>query len=248
MNFYNQQLKNYSKEKKKNIYKYTEDNRTLGKYAYLTIGQKVLDLGAGLGNSYNYFKQTKELWLLDNSEKFVQEMQKNIKDSGVKIVCRDATKTMLPSEYFDVVVCNGVIHEINPEKILKEANRVLKQDGLLLVFEPLKKSKHFLSNPLNLFFSGLFEKKHKNDNYINTHPKDFEFSFNELSLLLRTNGFEWVIVKNSWFRILPFVNDNSNIFWIRLNYFLSDCLESLFLHGKGKNAHGYCVKTRSVKT
>ena len=245
MNFYNNQIENYVKEKNKEIYKYTEDTRTLGKFAYLTVGKKVLDLGAGFGNSYNYFKQTKELWLLDNSEKFVESMNQNIKSPEVQIICSDAIQTGFPNQYFDVVVCNGVIHEIDPQKILKEANRVLKQGGLLLVFEPLKKSKHFLSNPLSLYFSNFFEEKNRNGEYIKAHSKDYEFSFQELSSLLYDNGFQWITVKNSWFKILPFVHDNSHRFWIHFNYVLSDILESFILQGKGKNVHGYCVKLSS---
>ena len=49
----------------------------------------------------------------------------------------DAENLDSPDNYFDVVVCNGVLHHLDLEKAYKELARVLKKDGATICAEPL---------------------------------------------------------------------------------------------------------------
>ncbi|NLL70629.1 MAG: class I SAM-dependent methyltransferase [Epulopiscium sp.] len=57
---------------------------------------------------------------------------------NVQLHRMDATKTSYESESFDVVIISFVLHELNDKyatKIVKEAKRIVKQEGVIVVIE-----------------------------------------------------------------------------------------------------------------
>lgn len=78
---------------------------------------------------------------LDRSKSMLREARRKLqkgKLENVRLLCRDATKTGLKDASFDYVILGLVLHECNADLwkgILKEAHRLLKADGRLIVLE-----------------------------------------------------------------------------------------------------------------
>lgn len=71
--------------------------------------------------------------LFEGKRKVIKEGLKN-----VRLLCRDATNTGLKDESFDYIIIGLVLHECDPDlinRILKEAFRLLKKDGSLIILE-----------------------------------------------------------------------------------------------------------------
>lgn len=107
-----------------------------------TIGKgienkKILDIGCGTGafaplfNSQNYFG-------IDILPVYIEYAKKNCKGS---FEVMDATNLKFPSESFDRVLIMAVLHHLNDEDadmVVKEALRVLKPNGQVLIMEDSK--------------------------------------------------------------------------------------------------------------
>lgn len=78
---------------------------------------------------------------LDRSEAMLREAKKKIKEANLGnaiLVERDATNTGLPEKSFDYIIIGLVLHECREaftRQILREAKRLLKDDGKLIVLE-----------------------------------------------------------------------------------------------------------------
>ena len=95
----------------------------------------------------------------------------DLKLSGVEFV-RDSTS--LPNESADVVICHHVLEHVeNPPEMLREAKRILKAGGYLLLYVP-------------------FEKEHRYRRYDPNEPNYHLYSWNvqTLSNLASSQGFQ----------------------------------------------------------
>lgn len=78
---------------------------------------------------------------IDLSQAMLREAKRKIRKNNIRNInlkCGDATNTGLASESFDYIVIGLVLHECAPElrtAILKEAHRLLKKDGELIILE-----------------------------------------------------------------------------------------------------------------
>lgn len=78
---------------------------------------------------------------LDLSKDMLSVAKKKINNlhlKNVSLKCKDATKTGLESKTFDYIIIGLVLHESSPklrDGILKEAYRLLKDDGHLIILE-----------------------------------------------------------------------------------------------------------------
>lgn len=99
--------------------------------------KNLLDVGCGTGNILmKLLKNNIKLYGLDISEKMIDKAKENL--------CNKAEFKIGDSEYipweentFDVIVCNASFHHYpNPEKVLLEMKRVLKDNGTLIIGEP----------------------------------------------------------------------------------------------------------------
>jgi len=106
---------------------------------------RILDFGSGVGNSIQYFKQyfpNCELTCLDVSKRSLALAEDRF-PSEARFVSFDGTNIPFPDGHFDVIFSACVFHHISHTEhlyILREWHRVLRQDGLAVIFE---------HNPLN---------------------------------------------------------------------------------------------------
>lgn len=107
------------------------------------IKGKVLDLGCGNGRFYDSFKKEINYTGVDNCKKLIEEAKKRHPES--KFLKADAFFLPFPDESFDTVFSIAVFHHIPSKKMrkkfLKEAKRVLKKEGklILTVWKPKNK-------------------------------------------------------------------------------------------------------------
>lgn len=105
-------------------------------------GKKILDIGAGLGESSLYFAlKGAEVTASDISPKMVELCEQNAKRFGVPIttVVSTAENINLPQNSFDVVHAANMVHHLEgKESFFENAARVLKPGGLFVAWDPLK--------------------------------------------------------------------------------------------------------------
>ena len=84
-----------------------------------------LEVGSGVGFSKDYIKN-KNFKISDISS-----------DEHLDYKNIDAQNTNFPEESFDFIIASNMVHHIPyPIKFFKEMNRILKDDGKLIIFEP----------------------------------------------------------------------------------------------------------------
>ncbi len=105
---------------------------------------KILDLGCGNGRYYSFFKDEEVKYIgVDNSQELINIAKQ--KYPGVQFQVESGLNLSFPDNYFDQIYSIAVLHYIPSKeyrlKFLKEAKRVLKNNGYLtlLVWKfPLK--------------------------------------------------------------------------------------------------------------
>lgn len=103
---------------------------------FIKDGDRVLDLGCGAGRFYEFFKDKNIKYIgLDNSEKFITIAR--AKYPQLQFLLGDGLNLPFSDNYFDKVYSIALLHHIPSQKarlkIIKEAKRVLKPDGLLIL-------------------------------------------------------------------------------------------------------------------
>ena len=95
---------------------------------------KLLDMGCGLGLFLKLWNPQKwELFGIDISKKAVEYA----KSKGLNVKEGSLEKTDFSDDYFDVITMFYVLEHLpHPLKVLKEARRILKENGLLIIRVP----------------------------------------------------------------------------------------------------------------
>ncbi len=105
---------------------------------------RILDMCCGTlsnGLSIAKSKPNCKIYGIDRSSEMLREAKRKIRKNeikNVKVKVADATASGLRAKSFDYIVIGLVLHECSPELrsgILKEANRLLKDDGKLIILE-----------------------------------------------------------------------------------------------------------------
>lgn len=131
----NDSIFNYEMQKRKEIV-FDFINKTLNRKK-----QYSLDIGCGAGH---YVKGMIELGLetygADLSEKMIRTTIENLRNDNYdtsKLFCSDCEKIPIPDKHFDIVTCIGVLsYAENEIRILSELNRIVKDDGTVIVSVP----------------------------------------------------------------------------------------------------------------
>lgn len=102
---------------------------------YLVSGEKVLDLGCGNGRFFELCQDKKADYTgVDPSEKLIAIAKKKYPDGN--FLAADALRLPFADNYFDKIYSIAVLHHIPSKELrlqfLKEAKRVLKQQGLFI--------------------------------------------------------------------------------------------------------------------
>jgi len=103
---------------------------------WLVKGDKVLDLGCGNGRFFEILKGKSINYIgVDSSEKLIKIARERY--PGARFQVADALSLPFSDDSFDKIYSIAVLHQIPSGefrvKFLKEARRVLKQDGLLIL-------------------------------------------------------------------------------------------------------------------
>ena len=98
-------------------------------------GKKVLDVGSSQGLVMDELKAAELTVCVDLAEAYLRVAQEH----GHRTVLADGEALPFQSGTFDVVICSGVLeHVLNPEAVLGEIARLLKQAGTVFVLVPWK--------------------------------------------------------------------------------------------------------------
>jgi len=98
--------------------------------------QSVLEIGCGNGRISKFLiKKTDHLIGIDPDEEKIKEAQVNIPKG--KFLIGSGENLDFSNEFFDFVIFTLSLHHQDSKKALREATRVLKKDGLILVIEPI---------------------------------------------------------------------------------------------------------------
>jgi len=103
---------------------------------YIIAGERILDLGCGNGRLFELFQDKQVDYIgVDNSEKLIEIAKKKYPQAKFQVA--DALSLPFPNNYFDKVLSIAVLHHIPSEEFrlqfLREARRVLKPEGLLML-------------------------------------------------------------------------------------------------------------------
>lgn len=140
----NKEYANYLLNKTKNDYNLIADDfsrtravawqETSFLFSGLKPGENVLDLGCGNGRFYELLKNTNYTGV-DNSEKLIKIAKQ--KYPKAKFQIGDALNLNFPNNYFGKIYSIAVLHHIPSKELrcqfLKEAKRILKKDGKLIL-------------------------------------------------------------------------------------------------------------------
>lgn len=120
-----------------------ENKYVLGELGDLK-GKKILDVGAGLGESSVYFAlQGAEVYFNDISPK-MGEFAKQLADKhgvSLKYLIAPIERLEVHKDYFDVIYCANLMHHVPPEDQemwIRTMSEALKQGGKLVTIDPLK--------------------------------------------------------------------------------------------------------------
>lgn len=98
-------------------------------------GGKLLDVGCGKGFLLEYAEKFYETYGMDVSEYAVDEARRRLRRT--KLCTGDATRLGFDSGYFDIVTCFDLWEHLeDPDLAIRECNRVLAQNGLLIASVP----------------------------------------------------------------------------------------------------------------
>ena len=104
-------------------------------------GKKLLDVGAGLGESAVYFAlQGAQVTAIDVSPVMVQTILKLGQRYGVQLegIVSSAEELNVPEAAYDVVYVVNTIHHVRDRRCLfRQIRRALKPDGIFISYDPL---------------------------------------------------------------------------------------------------------------
>ena len=107
------------------------------KYIRQTLpnGGRILDVGCGIGNLISEFKGEKKYDIF--GIEFSEVPAKQAIERGFNVKCGDLISERYPSKSFDAIVLLYVLEHVpNPREILREINRLLKDDGRFFMAVP----------------------------------------------------------------------------------------------------------------
>ena len=212
---------------------------------FIGHNKKILEVGAGTSQLSNYlaignnnfivaFDANYESLLLGN------EFSKKNEIKNINYVCGDIFDNIFEENYFDIVLCNGVLHHTkNSFEAFQKSLNWVKKDGLILVglynrFGRLRTLiRKYLYKILGKKYLMLFDpvlrkiNKHsvrKIDAWIKdqyTHPVERSHSFDEVLTWFKKTNVEFV---NSYPSCDPFTDKNEE-----------ELLKNLFIPGNKRN-------------
>ena len=119
-------------------------------YAYHLLGdvqgKTVLDLGCGSGeNTVGLYRRGANVIGIDISQELVDLAKRRTQEEGTAADLRvgSAYDTELPDHSVDVIFCIALIHHLEIPRVQREMLRVLREDGYIILQEPIRFSKMY---------------------------------------------------------------------------------------------------------
>lgn len=151
----------------------------------------VFEMAAGTGQFASVLACNVKQWIAtDFSIKMVEKLTHRLKGlSNVSVRQEDATSVLMKCNTVDVVVIANALHVMpNPHLALKEAYRILRDEGLLIAPTFLRREKDsLLMKSYKLFGFKTFE----------------TFNEDELAILVSDNGFKVELIQTIKGKFLP---------------------------------------------
>ncbi|MFH7903092.1 MAG: class I SAM-dependent methyltransferase [Candidatus Aenigmatarchaeota archaeon] len=125
------------------------------------IFEKGLDYGCGTGISTSFLaKIAKEIYIYDLSEKMIQKTKEKIKN--VKIIRKEELDKY--EKFFDIILSVTVLQDSkNPEEDLKILEKVLKDDGILILTVLKRKGLAFWKPLIKKYFDIIWFSEEEKD-------------------------------------------------------------------------------------
>ncbi len=116
----------------------------------------VLDIASGTGYGSSLLSQkARKVTGVDLSRESIEYAKDRFQKSNIEFICASATDELFEDESFDVICSFETIEHLEKEdriKYLKNLNKWLKKDGVLLLSTPNKKiTSPFTKKPVNKF-------------------------------------------------------------------------------------------------
>ena len=152
--------------------------------------KKVLEIGAGSGrDSLNIRITGGDVYVLDYAKSSLKTIRELLIEEGIslKLIMGDALSLPFSDSSFDIVFHQGLLeHFRNPEEILKENVRILKEGGFLLVDVPQRFHLYTVLKHILIFFRKWFA------------GWETEYSIRKLERLIKSEGLKIVSVYGDW--------------------------------------------------
>jgi len=115
-----------------------------------------LDIGCAFGYYLKEASKTFNVFGVDASEYAIKKARKNLDCPKENLIACNAENLPFKNNFFDVIISiHSIEHIKNYKKVLKECNRTLKKDGILVLDIPTKlfEFPHFLNPTKKTVFS-----------------------------------------------------------------------------------------------
>jgi|TARA_B100001964_G_C14199752_1_gene585178 2-polyprenyl-3-methyl-5-hydroxy-6-metoxy-1,4-benzoquinol methylase len=182
-------------------------------------GGRLLDIGCSIGQFVKH--SAKFGWQGEGVELNKEAVEFGRKEYGLKIYDKKLDELGLDGESYDLITLWGVLeHLTDPNKMLLDVNRLLKKDGLLLLFVP---NGHSLIVRLS----------REHNSTVSGRSHLWYFTPVTISKILEKNGFK----KKSEFSVLPQVHEIAHFMQYNILYKEPDmlCDEEFFLDDEEKD-------------
>lgn len=110
------------------------------------IEGEVIEFGAGTGVNFEFYLENTRVVAIEPDNELGNEARNKVKGKNIEVVSASAEDLPFPDDSFDSVVITLALCTIDhPDKALKEAKRVCRSDGTLLILEHIRNDNRLLS-------------------------------------------------------------------------------------------------------
>ena len=148
----------------------------------ITSNTSILEVGSGAGGIVTYLNESNNRYAVDPLEDFYSTISSftEQRDKGVKYFTAKGENLPFESKMFDMVIMDNVLdHCDDPQKVMNEVKRVLKEKGIL----------YFKQNTYHLWGKMI---RSLMELFLIDRGHPFTFSKKYLSKLMFSNGFKFI--------------------------------------------------------
>lgn len=110
------------------------------------ISGDIIEFGAGTGVNFEFYSKDTRVIAIEPDSELGNEAKNKIDDKNIEVVSASAEDLPFSDDSFDSVVITLALCTIDhPDKALKEAKRVCKPAGTLLILEHIRNDNNILS-------------------------------------------------------------------------------------------------------